>query len=53
MYRVDIDGFCIVVVFLVLVFYVFLLLLLGGFVGVDIFFVILGFLILGIIFCEV
>ncbi|HXA65842.1 MAG TPA: acyltransferase family protein [Bryobacteraceae bacterium] len=51
-YRADIDGMRAVAVLLVIVFHAFPSHLKGGFVGVDIFFVISGFLISGILLKE-
>ena len=52
-YRPDIDGLRAISVLGVLVFHYFPNLLPGGFVGVDVFFVISGFLIGGLIFDEI
>lgn len=52
-YRPDIDGLRAVAVSAVLIFHAFPSVLRGGFVGVDVFFVISGFLVGGLIFDEV
>ena len=52
-YRPDIDGLRAVAVSSVVIFHAFPGLLPGGFVGVDVFFVISGFLITGLLFNEV
>jgi peptidoglycan/LPS O-acetylase OafA/YrhL len=51
-YRPDIDGLRAVAILSVVIFHAFPTILQGGFVGVDIFFVISGFLISSIIFNE-
>jgi peptidoglycan/LPS O-acetylase OafA/YrhL len=51
-YRPDIDGLRAIAVIAVVLFHAFPALLPGGFVGVDIFFVISGFLITGLILKE-
>jgi peptidoglycan/LPS O-acetylase OafA/YrhL len=52
-YRPDIDGLRAVAVLAVLIFHAFPSLLPGGFVGVDIFFVISGYLITGIVLRDI
>jgi peptidoglycan/LPS O-acetylase OafA/YrhL len=52
-YRSDVDGLRAVSIVLVLLFHVGSSLFKGGFVGVDVFFVISGYLITGIIFREI
>lgn len=52
-YRADIDGLRAVAVIFVLIFHAFPNLLSGGFVGVDVFFVISGFLITSILMKEI
>jgi len=49
-YRPDVDGLRAVSIFLVIIFHAFPNLIVGGFIGVDIFFVISGFLISTILF---
>ena len=51
-YRPDIDGLRALTVLSVVIFHLFPNLLNGGFIGVDIFFVISGFLISGIVFSN-
>ena len=48
-YRPDIDGLCAIAIGAVVAFHTFPDIFKGGFVGVDVFFVISGFLISGII----
>ncbi len=52
-YRADIDGLRAFAVLSVVIFHAFPSLIPGGFVGVDVFFVISGFLISGILFKEI
>lgn len=52
-YRPDIDGLRAIAIVTVVIFHAFPSLLPGGFVGVDVFFVISGFLITGLLFTEV
>ncbi len=52
-YRADIDGLRAVAIVPVVLFHAFPTLLPGGFVGVDVFFVVSGWLIGGIVFAEV
>jgi len=51
-YRPDIDGLRAIAVGIVVLFHAFPTLLPGGYVGVDVFFVISGYLISGILFSE-
>ena len=52
-YRADIDGLRAFAVIPVLIFHAFHALLPGGYLGVDVFFVISGFLITGILLNEI
>ena len=52
-YRADIDGLRAIAIIAVVVFHAFPSVMPGGFVGVDIFFVISGYLIAGVIFEEI
>lgn len=44
-YNVVIDGLCVLVVLVVILFYINVVWLFGGFIGVDLFFVVFGFVI--------
>ncbi|NCC02528.1 MAG: acyltransferase [Proteobacteria bacterium] len=52
-YRPDIDGLRAIAVIFVIIFHAFPSLIPGGFIGVDIFFVISGFLISGLLYKEI
>lgn len=52
-YRKDIDGLRAISIIIVLIFHAFPNLLQGGFAGVDIFFVISGFLITSILLTDI